>query len=143
MKKIEIITKNGQKKKSQVIKPKTKADLSTAFGLVNFMLVKDGLNDLDLTSSVTFKVDGEKINPRQLAKLIQKEMKSDDNDTSNKNYKDGRLVIHSRAKAVKENDKSDKKNKKKKKKDKKKDKKLVSKPKNVISKKKKKKKGWK
>lgn len=156
MKKIEIITKKNGHKKSQIIKPKSKSDLSVAFGIANFVLVKDGIKDLDLTSDVVFKVDGEKVSARELTKMIHKELKgekvlvkaeksSKSKKTSDlEKDKDGRVVIHSR-KTITFSDKKKTDNKKKKKKSKKDDikkkskKKSISKTRNVVSKKKKKK----
>ena len=100
MKKIEIITKNHGKKKSQVIKVKKKSDLAAILTAVNFSVVKDNFHDIDLTGEVRFKVDGKKKSVREVRDIIKEELRSStDKDSKSaeiKRDKDGRIVIGSR-----------------------------------------------
>lgn len=124
MKKVEIITKSNGKKKSQVVKIKGKSDLSLIGGIINFFIAKEKLPDLDLTGSVSFKVDGDKVSVSELSKMVRKELKDAKSDSKEKTSKEktnepetdskGRIIIHSRRQTLENNKKEEKKKKDKK-----------------------------
>ena len=155
MRKVEIITKNNGNKKKHVIKIKSKSDLAAVLAFTNYHMVKDHLPDIDLTATMSFKIDGEKASLNKLREELKKEIKKDVPSDSERPIidqeydEDGRIIIHSRKSITftrKKNDvdKKKKKNagaieiKKRKKKDSKKDKLSSSKKKDKSKKKKKK-----
>lgn len=156
MRKVEIITKNNGNKKKHVIKIKSKSDLAAVLGFTNYYIVKDHLPDIDLTATMSFKIDGEKVSLNKFREELKKEIRKDVPSDSERPIidqeydEDGRIIIHSRKSITftrKKNDvdkKKKKKNagaieiKKRKKKDGKKDKLSSSKKKDKSKKKKKK-----
>ena len=117
MRTIEIITKNNGKKKSQSVKIKKKSDLNKILEIIDFFSIKDSLPDIDFNGSISFRLDGEKINPKYLRAIINKALNSSSNKDENSNIQEtdseGRIIIHSRREA--NSIKNDKKKKKKKK----------------------------
>lgn len=102
MRKVEIITKNNGNKKKHVIKIKSKTDLAAVLGFSNYYMVKDHLPDIDLTATMSFKIDGEKASLNKLREELKKEIKKDVPSDSERPIidqeydEDGRIIIHSR-----------------------------------------------
>lgn len=100
MKKVEIITKNNGNKKKHVIKIKSKSDLAAVLGFANYYMVKDHLPDIDLKSTVSFKIDNEKVSLNKLRDELKKEIRKEtvlkDRIIDQERDENGRIVIHSR-----------------------------------------------
>ena len=121
MRKVEIITKNNGNKKKHVIKIKSKSDLAAVLGFSNYYMVKDHLPDIDLTATMSFKIDGEKVSLNKFREELKKEIRKDALSDSERPIidqeydEDGRIIIHSRKSITftRKNNDVDKKKKKK------------------------------
>lgn len=112
MKKIEIISKNGKKKKSHIIKIKSMTDLQHIASLLNYLNVKKTiLPDIDLTTDTTFKVDGEKVSIAELKANIRNQEKEFLSSSGKKKKKKNKISSDKKADKKKKPIKTGKKKK--------------------------------